>query len=99
MQRCGGETGGVHKSGQESMAAILRNERCVMKSEEYKLRRCVATLAKYAVNVPAKTSPGTARGDARSVLLFLQSLKVVGAVLHQFLSAQALITANKRILL
>lgn len=33
------------------------------------------------------------------MLLFLQSLEVVGAVLHQFLSAQALITANKRILL
>jgi hypothetical protein len=41
---------------------------------------------------------GTAGGDARSVLLFLQSLEIVGAVLHKFLSAQALITANKRIL-
>ena len=57
-------------------------------------------VAKYAVKLsPAQDLSGTTRGDARSVLLFLQSLEVVGAVLHQFLSAQALITANKRILL
>ena len=46
-----------------------------------------------------QTLPGTARRDARSVLLFLQSLEVVGAVLHELLSTQALIAADKRILL
>ena len=77
------------------MAAALRNE-----LEEYLRQRCLATLAKYTgVCYRLGTLSGTPRRDARSVLLFLQSLEVVGAVLHEFLSAQALITADKRILL
>ena len=79
------------------MATMLRNGRCATNRRKASLRSNVGEICREMSL--ARTLPGTAWRDARSVLLFLQSLEVVSAVLHQFLSAQALITADKRILL